>query len=72
MNFTAKHHGLRSALADLEATGAVQVIEIPANIKPEYFQKYAHMLAARWQMRIATRALRGPNAVHVMITERQV
>jgi len=72
MNFTAKHHGLRSALADLEATGAVQVIEIPPNIKPEYFQKYAHMLAARWQMRIATRALRGPNAVHVMITERQV
>jgi hypothetical protein len=70
MNFTTKHDGLRSAIAELEATGAAQVVEIPANIKPEYYQKYAHTLASRWQMRIATRAVRGPKAAVMMITER--
>jgi hypothetical protein len=70
MNFTAKHHGLRSALADLEATGAVQLVEIPAGIEPAYYQKYAHTLAERWQMKIATRAVRGKKQATMMITER--
>jgi hypothetical protein len=64
------HQPLRTALANIEATGEPQVIEIPRDVKPAYYQKYAHTLAERWQMKIATRAVRGPRAVHMMITER--
>jgi hypothetical protein len=72
MNRTITHRQLHDALAAIEATGDAQIVAVPKNCSALYFQKYAHTLAARnFQMRIATRAARGPRAVHMMITERE-
>lgn len=49
-----RHTKLRDALLELQMTRKVQVVELPADRKPVYYQKYAHMLAGRGGFRIRT------------------
>lgn len=66
-----RHSRLHAALCDLDVTHKVQAVEIPEELTPQYYQKYAHMLAARWGMDIQTRALRGRGGpAYIFITER--
>lgn len=68
----ARHVRLHDALTELEETHKVQAVEIPADRTPQYYQKYTHMLAERWGMKVKTRALpagRGGPA-YMFITER--
>lgn len=53
----SRHHRLHAALSALESTHRVQAVEIPVELTAPYYQKYAHMLAARWGMKISTRAM---------------
>ena len=59
-----RHTRLHDALTELEETHKVQAIEIPDDRSLQYYQKYAHMLAERWGMKVHTRGLpagkRGP------------
>ena len=59
-----RHTRLHNALTELEETHQVQFIEIPEDRSLQYYQKYAHMLAERWGMKVHTRGMpagkRGP------------
>ena len=50
-----------------EETHKIQTVEIPEDRSIQYYQKYAHMLAERWGMKIHTRAVRGRNECAYMI-----
>jgi hypothetical protein len=66
------HHALHHAMTALQESHGVQAVAIPANLTAPYFQKYAHMLAERWGMKISTRALSGKQGTAMMfITERR-
>jgi hypothetical protein len=65
-----RHSRLHDALVELDHTHEPQIVTIPEDKKPQYYQKYTAMLAARWGMKVRTRAARGPKAVYMMITER--
>ena len=66
-----RHTRLHDALAALDETHKVQAVQIPEDRTPQYYQKYAHMLAERWGMKIHTRALKGRNEpAYMFITER--
>ena len=66
-----RHSRLHDALCALDETHKVQAVEIPDDRTPQYYQKYAHMLAERWGMKVKTRAMRsrkGPG--YMFIAER--
>lgn len=62
-----RHSRLHAALCDLESTHKIQTVEIPEDRSIQYYQKYAHMLAERWGMKINTRAIRGRGGPAYMI-----
>ncbi len=64
------HSRLHHALTALSESHGVQAVQVPKDRTAPYYQKYAHMLAARWGMRVSTRALRGRNGTTMFITER--
>jgi hypothetical protein len=65
-----RHVGLHEALNALDETHKPQPVEVPVDVDPHYFQKYAHMLAARSGMKVATRVLRGRGPAYMFVTER--
>lgn len=62
-----RHSRLHDALCELEETHKIQTVQIPEDRSIQYYQKYAHMLAERWGMKIHTRAVRGRNECAYMI-----
>lgn len=52
-----RHVRLHDAITALVQKGEMQQIEIPEHIAAQYYQKYAHMLAARWGVKISTRVI---------------
>lgn len=52
-----RHSRLHAALIDLSETRKVQMVPVPEDIEPVYYQKYAGMLAERWGMHVQTRLL---------------
>lgn len=60
----ARHVKLHHALTALDETHEVQFVELPEDRSLQYYQKYAHMLAERWGMKVHTRGMpagkRGP------------
>ena len=66
-----RHRELHEALSILHETHKPQPVEIPEDITSQYMQKYAHMLAGRWAMKVSTRVLRGRGGpAYMFITER--
>jgi hypothetical protein len=68
----ARHSRLHDALCALDETHKIQTVQIPEDRKPQYYQKYAHMLAGRWGMKIHTRAIHGRGEpAYMIIVERR-
>lgn len=54
-----RHLRLHDALIAIAESGETQQVAIPEDKEAQYYQKYAHMLATRWGLKIATRVLDG-------------
>lgn len=67
-----RHVRLHDALTALEETHKIQTIEIPDDCRSvQYYQKYVHTLAQRWNIRVRTRAVRGRGGpAYLILVER--